>query len=53
MSKGDNVETKENEPWSQASPYITEGFKEASNLYNNFNPTFYNGTTQAGFSPDQ
>ena len=53
MSKGDNVETKENEPWSQASPYITEGFKEASNLYNNFNPTFYSGTTQAGFSPDQ
>ena len=53
MSKGDNVETKENEPWSQASPYITEGFKEASNLYNNFKPTFYSGTTQAGFSPDQ
>jgi len=53
MSKGDNVETKENEPWSQASPYITEGFKEASNLYNNFNPTYYSGTTQAGFSPDQ
>jgi hypothetical protein len=53
MSKGDNVETKENEPWSQASPYITEGFKEASNLYNNFNPTFYSGPTQAYFSPDQ
>jgi len=53
MSKGDNVETKENEPWSQASPYITDGFKEAANLYNNFNPTFYSGPTQAYFSPDQ
>ena len=53
MSKGDNVETKENEPWSQASPYITDGFKESANLYNNFNPTYYNGTSQAGFSPDQ
>ena len=53
MSKGDNVETQENEPWSQASPYITEGFSEAANLYNNFNPTYYNGTSQAGFSPDQ
>jgi len=40
MSKGDNVETKENEPWSQASPYIKDGFKEASNLYNNSNKTF-------------
>ncbi len=53
MSKGDHVETKESEPWSQVSPYITSGFKEASNLYNNFKPTFYSGTTQAGFSPDQ
>ena len=53
MSKGDNVETKENEPWSQASPYITDGFKEAANLYNNFNPTYYSGPTQAYFSPDQ
>ena len=53
MSKGDNVETQENEPWSQASPYITEGFSEAANLYNNFNPEYYGGQTQAGFSPDQ
>ena len=53
MSKGDNVETQENEPWSQASPYITDGFKESANLYNNFDPTYYSGTSQAGFSPDQ
>ena len=53
MSKGDHVETTESEPWSQASPYITSGFSEAANLYNNFDPTFYGGPTQAGFSPDQ
>ena len=53
MSKGDNVETQENEPWSQASPYITDGFKESANLYNNFDPTYYSGTSQASFSPDQ
>jgi len=53
MSKGDHVETTESEPWSQASPYITSGFSEAANLYNNFKPTFYSGPTQAYFSPDQ
>jgi len=53
MSKGDYTETTESEPWSQASPYITSGFSEAANLYNNFDPTFYGGPTQAGFSPDQ
>lgn len=53
MSKGDKVKTKEMEPWSQAQPYITDGFKEAANLYNNFTPTFYEGPTQAYFSPDQ
>ena len=36
MSKGDKVTTKEMEPWSQASPYLKEGFSEAANLYNNF-----------------
>jgi|TARA_R110000822_G_scaffold84565_1_gene198455 hypothetical protein len=53
MSKGDKVTTKEMEPWSQASPYLKEGFSEAANLYNNFKPTFYEGPTQAGFSPDE
>ena len=53
MSKGDKVTTKEMEPWSQARPYLTEGFSEAANLYNNFKPTFYLGPTQASFSPDE
>ena len=53
MSKGDKVTTKEQEPWSQARPYIKEGFEEAANLYNNFQPSFYSGPTQASFSPDQ
>ena len=53
MSKGDKVTTKEMEPWSQARPNLTEGFSEAANLYNNFKPTFYQGPTQASFSPDE
>tara|TARA_R110002051_G_scaffold25840_3_gene62743 strand:+ start:522 stop:1316 length:795 start_codon:yes stop_codon:yes gene_type:complete len=53
MSKGDHVETQEAEPWSQVSPYITSGFSESANLYNNFKPSFYSGPTQASFSPDQ
>ena len=53
MSKGDHVETQEAEPWSQVTPYITSGFSEAANLYNNFKPSFYSVPTQAYFSPDQ
>jgi len=41
------------EPWSGVKPYITEGYAEASNLYDNYQPTYYGGETQAGFSPDQ
>ncbi len=41
------------EPWSGVKPYITEGYAEASNLYDNYRPTYYGGETQAGFSPDQ
>jgi len=53
MSKGDTVTTAVQEPWSQAQPYITQGFSESANLYNNFTPEYFSGQTQAGFSPDQ
>jgi len=53
MSKGPETSTSKSEPWEAVSPYLKEGFSEATNLYNNFNPQFYSGETQAGFSPDQ
>jgi hypothetical protein len=53
MSKGPETSTSSSEPWSAVSPYLKEGFSEAANLYNNFDPQFYSGETQAGFSPDQ
>ena len=53
MSKGDNTSTVNADPWDVAVPYMESGFKEASNLYNNFTPEYYTGQTQAGFSPDQ
>ena len=54
MSKwGGGSETVVAEPWAGAQPYITQGYQEASGIYNNFTPTYYSGQTQAGFSPDQ
>ena len=54
MSKGGGgSETTVAEPWAGAQPYITQGYQEASGIYNNFTPTYYSGQTQAGFSPDE
>jgi hypothetical protein len=53
MSFGDSITTTNSEPWEASQPYIKQGFGEAANLYNNFTPQFYQGQTQAGFSPDQ
>lgn len=53
MSSSDTTTTTKSEPWSQAQPYIERGFSEAGNIYDQFNPEFYSGQTQAGFSPDQ
>jgi hypothetical protein len=55
MSKGGGggSETTVAEPWAGAQPYITQGYQEASGIYNNFTPTYYGGQTQAGFSPDE
>ena len=53
MSKGDNTTSVNQDPWDVAVPYMEGGFKEAQNLYNNYDPQYYSGQTQAGFSPDQ
>lgn len=49
---GGGSEVTKTEPWEAAQPYILQGFKEASNLYDNYNPQYYSGQTQADFSPD-
>ncbi len=54
MSKGGGgSETTVSEPWAGAQPYITKGYQEASGIYDKFSPSYYGGTTQAAFSPDQ
>jgi hypothetical protein len=47
------AEVTQVEPWSGVQPYLTGGFAEASNLYDTYEPAYYSGETQAGFSPDQ
>jgi len=53
MSSGPKTTTTSTEPWSGVADYLKSGYKESSNLYNNFTPQYYSGETQAGFSPDQ
>ena len=53
MSKSPDTETVNQDPWDVAVPYMEGGFKEAKNLYENYDPQYYSGQTQAGFSPDQ
>jgi len=53
MSKGGGSETTVAEPWAGAQPYISKGYQEASGIYDRFSPSYYGGTTQAGFSPDE
>ena len=53
MSKSPDTETQDRDPWDVAIPYMEGGFKESAKLYNEHNPQYYGGQTQAGFSPDQ
>ena len=53
MSKSPDTETQDRDPWDVAIPYMQGGFKESAKLYNEHNPQYYGGQTQAGFSPDQ
>ena len=53
MSKGADTSSVNADPWDVAVPYMEGGFKEAQKLYNDYDPQYYSGQTQAGFSPDQ
>jgi hypothetical protein len=41
------------DPWSQQSPYLTQAFSNASNIYNQGAGNLYNGQQIAQFTPDQ
>lgn len=41
------------EPWAKQAPYIEEGMAQAKKLYNSAGPTYFPGSTVAGFSPEQ
>jgi len=47
------AEVVQTEPWSGVQPYLKTGFGEAANLYDTYTPSYYEGDTQAQFSPDQ
>jgi len=53
MSKSPDTETVDRDPWDVAIPYMKGGFEESAKLYNNYDPQYYSGQTQAGFTPDQ
>lgn len=44
---------QDTQPWSAQQPYLTYGFEQAQNLYNNQGPLYYGGNTVAGFTPAQ
>jgi hypothetical protein len=45
--------TNNSEPWAEQKPYITQGLSEAKKLYEKSGPSFFPGSTVAGFSPEQ
>lgn len=45
--------SSESGPWAPQAPYITAGFKQAKNLYEQGVPDYYTGESIAGFDPLQ
>jgi len=55
MAKGYSQQTAKStsEPWTAQQPYIKETMSEAQKLYNAPGPSYFPGSTVAGFSPEQ
>jgi len=53
MSGGTKVQTTTSEPWAEQIPYLTQGFGQAKDIYNQGVPAYYPGETVAGFDPAQ
>jgi hypothetical protein len=45
--------TNTSEPWAEQKPYITQGLAEAKKIYDSQGPSYFPGSTVAGFSPEQ
>lgn len=45
--------TTRTEPWAEQKPYLTAGFEQAGQLFNQGPPQYYGGPTLAGFDPTQ
>jgi hypothetical protein len=45
--------TNTSEPWSGQKPYIEQGLAEAKRIYGAQGPSYFPGSTVAGFSPEQ
>lgn len=45
--------TETREPWAVQAPFLKSGFTQAKSLLNAPGPTYYPGSTVAGFSPEQ
>lgn len=50
---GNTTQTTTQVPWSVQSPYLTQGFQGASDLYKNYKPQYYQGQQVADLSPAQ
>jgi len=53
MKGGTSVTTSQTGPWKEQQGYLTGGFEQAKNLYNQGVPDYYPGETIAGFDPAQ
>ena len=56
MSKGapaTTVSESKSEPWLEAQPYLKRSYSEAEKLFDAPDPSYYSGTSQAGFTADQ
>jgi hypothetical protein len=49
----ESVTTNTSEPWSKQMPFVLEGFDQAKKLWQKEGPSYFPGSTVAGFSPDQ
>jgi hypothetical protein len=52
-STGTSTSTSSTAPWKDQAPYIRRGFKDALDIYKNFDPKYYTGNPVAGFTGDQ
>ena len=53
MGGGTQVSTSETEPWAEQKGYLTGGFEQAKNIFDQGAPGYYPNETLAGFDPLQ